>query len=206
MTKFFHKSRQWSILALCISLNSSLVSVAEEAKPEGKEAFAQVKRTKFGVLDMQKIILSVEDGKEARAKLEKEIKAKEAEFLEKKKELDQLNQEWQNQSSLLTEEGKLRKQQDFQKKFIDLRNAEGKFQSDIKQRENAETQKIAMKSAKIVEALAKERDLDGVFETGSSGLIYLREPVDLTPSVIAEYEKQSKAVSKASTDKKSKSG
>ncbi len=161
----------------------------------------------FGVLDMQRVILNVAEGQSARKKLEEEIRAKEKEFLEKKKELDQLNQEWQNQSSLLTEEAKLRKQQDFQKKFVELRNAEGKFQADIKQRENEETQKIAMKAAKIAEQFAKEKDLFGVFEANSSGLIYLKNPVDLTASVVAEYDKQNKgAVSEAQKSKKAKAG
>ena len=39
-------------------------------------AVAQAKGNKYAVVDMQKVILNVEDGKVARAKLEKEMKAK----------------------------------------------------------------------------------------------------------------------------------
>ena len=43
---------------------------------------------------MQKIILSVEEGKTAREKLGKEIKSKEQEFRKKKEELDAMNKSW----------------------------------------------------------------------------------------------------------------
>ena len=55
---------------------------------------------KFGIVDMQQVILSVEEGKVARDALEKEIKAKEAELLKQKEELDKLNKEWKDQGPL----------------------------------------------------------------------------------------------------------
>ena len=102
-------------------------------------AFAEAGK-KYGVVDMQSIILSVEEGKTARADLEKQIKSKESEFMKQKDELDKMNNEWKNQASILSEEARMKKQQEFQEKFLALRNAEMEFQNDIKRKEQKATQ------------------------------------------------------------------
>ncbi len=83
--------------------------------------FATIARAqeKFGVLDMQAVILAVDEGKKARAELEAEIKAKEKEFEEKKKGLDKLNEDWKKQAAMLSESARMQKQQEFQEKVSD---------------------------------------------------------------------------------------
>ena len=56
---------------------------------------------RYAVVDMQAVILNIEDGKKARADLEKEIKSKEKELIGRKKELDKMNKDWQEQMPLL---------------------------------------------------------------------------------------------------------
>lgn len=156
----------------------------------GKNALAaSIGKAKYGVVDMQQVILSVDEGKEARGVLEKEIRAKEDEFGKKKAELDKMNEEWKSQSAVLSEAAKTQKQQEFQEKFMGLRNAEQEFQGDIKKKEQKATQKIAMKVAGMVERMAHDKGLEIVFESNSSGLLYLDSPVDLTKEVITAYNK-----------------
>lgn len=156
-------------------------------------AFAKEGELLIGTVDMQRIILSVDEGKVARARLETEIKAKEGEFQKQKQELDKMNQDWKEQAPLLSEEARIRKQQEFQEKFVQLRNAEMEFQSEIKKKENQETQKIAVKVSDLVTGIADEKKLDAVFETNSSGLMFARNRVDLTEDVIKKYNASSPA-------------
>ena len=148
---------------------------------------------RFGIFDMQKLILTVEDGKEARGALEKEIKTKEDEFRKKKEELDKLNKDWKDQAPLLSEDARMKKQQDFQEKFVELRNTEMAFQQQIKQKESQATQRIAVKAQSLVDGLARERNLEAVFEVNSSGLLYVKNPVDLTSQIIEKYNKVAKS-------------
>ena len=165
---------------------------------------ADTAAVKFGVVDMQQVILSVEEGKTARAQLEAEIKAKEQELGKQKEELDKLNNEWKNQAALLSEDARMKKQQEFQEKFMGLRNSEMEFQANIKRKEQKATQQIAMKVAQLVDKIGKAKKLTGVFETNSAGLLYLESPVDLTQEVITEYAKlpATKPAEKAEAEKK----
>lgn len=154
---------------------------------------------KHGVIDMQAVILNVEEGKQARAELEKQIKEKEKDLLKKKEELDKMNQEWEKQAPLLNEQARMSKQKEFQEKFMSLRNEEMGFQNEIKGKEQQATQKIAIAVSKLVNDIAKQKGLEVVFEANSAGLLYLKDPVDLTKETIAAFEAQSK---KGNTAKK----
>lgn len=152
--------------------------------------------TTFAIVDIQKVILSVEEGKSARSNLEKEIKAKEKEFIEQKKILDQMNKDWKTKSSLMSEKARREQQVEFQEKFMVLRNQEMQFQQELKKKEAEVTQMIALKVAKMVDKMAKTKKIDVVFEANSSGLIFVKNPVDLTPDVIKVYDTESKKISR----------
>jgi outer membrane protein len=145
---------------------------------------------KYGIINMQAVILNVEEGKQARGRLEKEIEKKEKELSEKKKELDKMNEEWKTQAAVLSESARMQKQQEFQEKFLGLRNDEMTFQQEMKREEQKVTQQIAIKVQKLVEKIANEQKLEAVFESNTSGLLFLKDPVDLTEQVIAKYGKE----------------
>jgi outer membrane protein len=183
--------RQWlPLLVLCTAYARTSPAEAVAAPAAGG---------KYAVVDMQAVILNVEEGKQARADLEKQIKAKEKDLLKKKEELDKMNQEWEKQAPLLNEQARMSKQKEFQEKFMSLRNEEMSFQNEIKGKEQAATQKIAIAVSKLVNDMAKQRGVDMVFETNSAGLLYLKDPVDMTKDVIDAFEAQSK---KGNTAKK----
>ena len=167
----------------------------------------RVSAEQYGIVDMQRVILSVAEGKAERAKLEKEIKSKEKELLAAKEELEKLNKDWQSQAPLLSEKAKLAKQKTFQEKLISLRNAEMEFHASIKRKEQNATQHIADKVAVLVDEIATKENFIMVFESSTSGLLYLKDPVDITPRVIAAYDKQhphKRAPTKGKQNKKSK--
>jgi outer membrane protein len=176
------------------------VAAAQQA-PAAAPLAGSTAGLRYGVVDMQQVILTVEEGKQARAVLENEIKAKEGELTKRKDELDALNKNWKDQAALLSEEARMKKQQEFQEKFLALRNDEMEFQANIKRKEQRATQAIAMKVAQVVDHIARQKKLAAVFETNSAGLLYLESPMDLTQDVISEYAK-APALKPADGDKK----
>lgn len=151
---------------------------------------SQALAAKYGIIDMQAVIMNVAEGKAARADLEKKIKSKEVEFNKKREELDKMNKEFQSQSALISEEARINKQKDFQEKFLALRNDEMSFREGIKRDEQKATQWIAAKVEGIVQKMAKDKGLEAVFEINNAGLLYLSQPVDLTKEVIDSYGKK----------------
>lgn len=177
------------LTSLCLFSSTAAFAADPKAEPATSESKPSSQEPRFAVVDMQRIILSVEEGKKARSELEKKIQAKEKELQDKKKKLDKMNEEWKQQSSVLSEEAKNRKQKEFQDTFMQLRNEEANFQNELKKEESTATQKIASKVAKMVDGLAKSKNVDVVFEMNSSGLLYVKDPIDLTEQLIKAYDK-----------------
>ena len=179
-------------IASMLLLPMSFAAAEQQGVAPQKGKHKQKRRARFGVVDMQQVILTVEEGKQARLKLEREIKAKEKFLKQSREELEKLNKELQAQAALLSDAAKFKKQQKFQEKFLSLRNAEMEFQVDIKRKEQQATKEIANKVSKLVEKVARELRLAAVFETNSAGLLYVRSPVNLTQQVIEMYDKKFK--------------
>lgn len=178
---FFHSMLLLVILGMTLSMTRTGSAVAKSQTQE-----------RYGIVDMQEVILNVEEGKKAREELEREIRAKEKELLSQREELDKMNQQWREQAPLLSEQARMQKQQEFQEKFMALRNEEMNFQNEIKRKEQIATQQIAIAVTQLVDQLAEKRGFAMVFETSSAGLLYLKDPVDLTPDVIKAFEELSK--------------
>lgn len=151
--------------------------------------------SRYGIVDMQAVILNVSEGKDEKGKLEKEIKAKEGDFKKRQEELEKLNKDLVQGGAMMNDEAKQKKQQELQEKLVSYRNDEMSFQADIKRREQAATQKIATKVATMVEKMAKEKGLEVVFEANSAGVLYVSNPTDLTEAVIKAYDSGGSATS-----------
>ncbi len=76
------------------------------------------------------------------------------------------------------------------------------FQNDIKRKEQLATQRIAEAVQGLVEKIAQEQKLSGVFESNTAGLLYLKDPVNLTKDVIARYSKEAKPAPQKKEEKK----
>lgn len=151
---------------------------------------AQAAEQKFGVVDLQDVILKVEDGKRAKAQLQKEVDKKEAELKKEKAQIEKLGQD--AQAKFLSEDAKLEKQKELQERIVKYQKEGMDFQAELKRKEQEMTQKITQQVSGIVESIAKEKGLTAVFELNSSGLLYLKESVNLTDEVIKQYNSKSK--------------
>ena len=151
---------------------------------------------KFGVVNMQKVILEVPEGKAAKETLQKEIEKKKKELEKKKKKIESEMKALAPKFKLMSDEGKMKAQQDIQKKTMQLRNEEMKSEESIKKKEFEATQKIAKKVQDIAGDIAKKEQIDIVFESNSSGLVYAKDPVDITAKVIKAFSSSKKSKKK----------
>lgn len=154
---------------------------------------------KMAFVDMQAAILQTEEGKAARAKIEKEASAKRQELMTQQADLKKLDEEFQAQQSILTADVKQTKQKEFQEKFQTFRNAQMQFEQDMRQKEVQETQKIFQKTSLIIQDISQKKLYDLVFEKGSGTLLYASKIDDITQDVVNEYNKKYKSTTSGAT-------
>src|SRR6059058_372521 len=93
-------------------------------------AFA-ARAQKFGYVDVQRAIQETEEGKAARNRLKSEFEQRRAQIDKKSADLEKMQQEYEKQAPVLSDDAKRKKQEDFQKALIDARKSASDLQEDM---------------------------------------------------------------------------
>jgi len=159
---------------------------------------------KLAIVDFQKALNSVEEGKAAKAKLKKEFDDKQKDLDARKTRLDKLQTEIeglqkQMQSGLLKPEQttqiveKGRKLEgDFRKQLEEFTDLGRKHQQEIGEKEMKATQEILTRLRAIVQDIGRTDGFNLVMEQ-NSGLVYASSYTDVTEKLIQKYNSQYKA-------------
>lgn len=174
-----------SLVLASLALALSPPHVLDVALAQGASSKTAAMRMAF--VDMQQAILQTEEGKIARAKIEKEAESKKKDLVTQQAELKKLDDDFQAQQGVLSETDKAKKSQEFQTKLQSLRSAEVNFQQEVRQKEMDETQKIFKNLAAIIDEVGKKKGYDMVFERGSGALLYAAKIDDITTEVVQAY-------------------
>jgi outer membrane protein len=151
--------------------------------------FALASDQKFGVVDMQKALQSVEDGKKAKTTLEKEFNEKKKQIQAEEDSLKKATEDFKKQSMVLSEDARNRKQNELQERIGKYREMFSKAQFDIQNRERELTEPIIGKIRKIVEEIGEKDSYTMIFEKSESSVIFHTKKDDLTDRVITAANK-----------------
>jgi Skp family chaperone for outer membrane proteins len=169
-------------------------------------AFANVPAgLKLAVVDFQKALNSVEEGKAAKARLEKEFATKKKELETKETQIQKLQTELEDlqkkvQSGLLKPEetpaimARGRKvEEDLRKLIEENLEMRRKHQEDLGQKEMKATQEILNRLRQIAQNIGRTESYNLILEQNSSGLVYASTYTDITEKMIQQYNSQYKA-------------
>jgi len=159
---------------------------------------------KLAVIDFQKALNSVEEGKAAKAKLKSEFESKQKELDRRKTNLDKLQTDLEGmqkqmqsgllkpeQTSQIAEQGR-KKEMEFRKQLEEFTEMGKKHQQDISEKEMKATQEILARLKTIVQDLGRTENFTLVLEQNASGLVYASSYTDLTEKLIQKYNQQYK--------------
>lgn len=166
--------RMTTIAGLALLLSSATAALADTPM-------------KIGVVDVQKAVRTVPDGKAAKAKLESEAKGKQASLNKQQEELKKLKDDLEKQASLLKDEVKRQKYRDYQQKLLELQDAALKGQNDLKEHEDKLLKPIFEKLKKTIDTVAKEKGYTLIVE--QTGVLFAVPAMDITDVVIQRYGK-----------------
>jgi outer membrane protein len=163
--------------AICAAtLLALLFSTASYAEP-----------MKLAVVDVEKAILSIADGKAAKSKLEREAKKKQKALDKEQKELVAMKEQLERQASLLQDSVKRQKAMEMQRRYVTLQEQAVQMQQELKQKEAKLFKPIFEKINTAIEAVAKKHGFKLVLEK-RAGVLYATDALDITDKVIKAYK------------------
>lgn len=141
------------------------------------------------IVDMQKVITEVNQGKAVMNKLKKEAATKEAQMKAQQGELMKLQKEIQalmsnpaaNKNTLLA------KQKEGQQKLMKFQQEAQKFQRSLAAKERQAAGKIIEKTQMVIQDLVKKNKYTLVLN--KAAVIYISDAKNITKNVIHEYNK-----------------
>lgn len=148
-------------------------------------AFADVK---VGIVNIQKVITSIKEGKSVMESLKKSFKTKQAELKKEENKIKKLQKDYQKQSLVLSDKAKAKKESEIRGMIQKLQQTTMSYQKGI-QKQEAELKKPILEKLKpIIDSVSKKEKVSMTFEITSSPLVYAQDKVDITAKVIKAYD------------------
>lgn len=151
--------------------------------------------TKLGTVDMQKLLVLSDAGKDAKDQLAIKAAKYEAEKNLKEEDLKKLKTELEKQSVLLSESARGAKEKDYQQKLKEYQRFLKDAQDDLQAKNDEYTNRIVEEIVKVVHDFGKKNGFTYIFVKNES-LIFMDEKVDLTDELLKEFNAARKAVKK----------
>lgn len=164
----------------------SLIAVMASLLIAGS-AFAAVS---VGKVDVQKVLISVAQGQAVRDQLKKSFDDKQKVLKEEEDKIRKLQDDYQKKASVLNDKEKGKKEREIQEKIVAIQQKTATFQKDIQDMEQKLKTPILEKVKAIVDDVAKNADVDMVYEAATAPILYAKQEKDLTDEVIKAYNKK----------------
>jgi outer membrane protein len=146
----------------------------------------------IGYVDVRKVLLESKIGKKNKAEFEKMVKTKEAAIKKEEEKLKSMQEAFQKDQLMMTEDQKKARQKEFQDKAEAYQSMVRDAKQEVGKKDNEYTSKALTEIRAIVAGLAQEMKLSLVLEASESGLLYADEKMDLTPKVMEKYDAKGK--------------
>ena len=169
-------------LLVCACIAATLLLFGATAMAADKIAF----------VDIQKILMESEAGKSSAKEFMKLVERKQGEIQAQEKELQKLQEEIEQQRSLLTESAYREKDLDFQKRLRDYKRFVDDANEEMRMREQQLAQLLIPGIQKIIDDIGEKEGYTAIFDVGTGGLLFTSEAKDITGRVIEAYNKVSR--------------
>ncbi len=141
---------------------------------------------KIGYVDLQRALNEVEEGKTAKAILQKDFAEKQKQLDAKKAEFEKAQGDFEKQAVVMSEAARKDKAQDLDRRARELQALFVNLQKDLSDRERDATRGIFDRMAAIVREIAEADGFTYVLEKGA-GVVYAPASLDLTNELIRKY-------------------
>lgn len=158
------------------------VFLGADAPPLGAQT------VKLGFVDLQKVLVESQRGRDVLAKLRAEREAKQREIDAQEKEIRQMEADLEKQRSVLSEIARKEREREIRKRRRDLGRVVEDLNRDFSERERELRDGLIREIATVVSAYGKKQGYLLILEVRAGGVMYGNDAADLTNEVIAAYD------------------
>ncbi len=147
---------------------------------------------KIGTIDLQKVMMESEKGKQAKKILTDEAEKLKKSLSAKQDELQKLKDAVEKQGATITPEARADKEKQYQTKLKDYQRIAGDYQTELQQKDVEYSQKIMKELEEIVKNLATAQGYTVILERGQAGVLFAMPSIDMSDQIIKLYNDSGK--------------
>ncbi len=153
-------------------------------------AFAQSTEIKIGFVDLQRIIDSSEEGKQAQLEVQKKADELNLQAMQKKEELQAMKEDYEKQKDLLTVEARGEKLEEIRKIELEYNRFVKDSREELGRSEQRVLKQLLEDVGRLVVEYGKENGYTIIFEAGN--ILYGAENIEITDEIIKLYNLRGK--------------
>lgn len=143
-------------------------------------------------IDMQKVMLESDKGKEAKKTLSVEADRLKKTLDVKQEELQKLKDAIEKQTATITPEARAEKEKQYQTKLKDYQRLYNDYQTDLQQKDMEFTQRILKDIEEIIMSIGEKDKYTMILEKSQAGILFASPSADITDKVINLYNEKIK--------------
>jgi outer membrane protein len=159
-------------------------------------AYADVK---IGYVDLQRALLEVNEGRDAKKRLQAALDAKQKDLNKEEEALRKEKDVLDKQAAMMSEETRVQKLTEFQTKVMTLAQKLEKGKAEMAEKERAELQVIFKKMEGTIQQIAERAGLTMVVD--KHAVVFAPPALDLTNELVRLYNDKNKATGGAGAQK-----
>lgn len=146
--------------------------------------------TLVGLVDIQKVITNIKEGKGVQKSLEKSFNDKKAILKKDEDKIKKAQEDYKKQSMVLAEAARMNKERELQEMMMGLQNKTMEFQKEIQKMEAEMKKPLLEKLRPIIDEVSKANAVAMTFELSAAPIVYAEAKKDITDEVIKAYDKK----------------
>ncbi len=147
--------------------------------------------SKVGYVDFDQVLQKTKEGQSLKKKLEKEFSSRQGQLQKTEKKLQEERQQFESESSLLSDSEKRKRAQKLQMQFVEFQKKLEISQKELQEYQMRLVNNIVEKMKPVLKKIAKDKGYTRVDKL-SSDVLWVSDDVNVTDSVIKTYNKKYK--------------
>ncbi|OGW59992.1 MAG: hypothetical protein A2V83_07745 [Nitrospirae bacterium RBG_16_64_22] len=147
-------------------------------------AEASAAEFKMGIVDVQRAVLTSDEGKKAKESFQSLIESKRKTLDERKAGVDKLRKEIEGQAKILKEDARKQKEERLEKEIRDFERLVKDTQGELRKKEIELQNKIVRDVLAAVSQIGEEEKFDVILELNEARILFAPAKMDITAKVI----------------------
>jgi outer membrane protein len=156
------------------------------------QAIAQTSTLKIAYIDLQRVMMESEKGKEAKKNLADEFEKAKKNLVQKQDELQKMKDALEKQSTTMTPDARGDKEKQYQTKMKDYQRMQSDYEAELRQKDQEFSQKILKELEEVVKGLGESEKYTLILERSQAGILFGASTLDATDKVIGLYNEATK--------------